>query len=267
MGDLADQDALARGLRGATAAVHLAAQLHVNSPSPELHEMYRQTNVEGTRRVVELATDADVDRIVLASTINVYGARSRRAPVTESDAPDPESIYAETKLQAEEIVRGAASGVVLRVAAVVGPGMKGNYPTLQRALGAGLPILPGDGSNRRTLVHLRDVSSAFALAAAGGVPRGTFNLTDGSVHRFDDVVRSLQVSAGRNPGVRYVSAASVRAALRPLSFAAQRSGRRFDIDSLLEKMVEDVAVAGNLLIDRTTYVSEVETLTAWRLPS
>ncbi|HEX9951934.1 MAG TPA: NAD-dependent epimerase/dehydratase family protein [Rubricoccaceae bacterium] len=260
VGDLDDEAALARGAEGAEAVVHLAALLHVVDPPPDLDALYLRVNIDGTRRLVAAAEAAGVARVVFASTINVYGPSRGGAPWTEASATHPDSAYARTKLEAESIVRTLPAGVVLRLAAVVGPGMKGNYPSLQRVLGAGLRLLPGDGANRRTLVHVADAAAAFALAAGGGVPPGTYNLTDGRVHTFDALVRSLQTASGRTPGVRYVPAAPVRMLLGLPTAAARLVGRRVAGPALVDKLVEDIAVAGERLQAASAYRPSVDVL-------
>ena len=253
VGDLDDADALRRGLDGADAVVHLAARLHVNSPSAELAGLYRRVNTGGTERLAALAAEAGVGRFAFASTINVYGPSAGRPPWTEADATRPQTLYARTKLDAEASVRALPGGVVFRLAAVYGTGMKGNYPALAALLRRGLRVLPGDGRNRRTLVHVEDAAGALALAASGRVPPGLYNLTDGGVHTFDAVARSLQRAVGRRPGVRYVPAGPVRAALAVPEGLARVLGRRLPARALLDKLTEDVAVAGDALVAASPY--------------
>lgn len=258
VGDLADTEALRRGVDGASAVVHLAALLHINGPAAEMAGRYREVNVEGTRRLVKEARAAGVERFVFASTINVYGPSQGGAPWTESDRLQPDTLYGETKRDAEALVRALPGGVVLRLAAVYGPGMKGNYPSLMGALRRGLRVLPGDGTNRRTLIHVSDAARAFTAALT--VAPGTYNATDGRVHTFDALVQSLQVVAGKKPGMRYISAAPVRAVLRVPEALARLVGRRFPGPLLVDKMTEDVAVSGDTLISASGYQPRVEHL-------
>lgn len=260
VGDLDHVPALQEGLDGADAVVHLAAQLHINDPSPELAGLYRHVNTRGTERLATLAAKAGVERFAFASTINVYGVSTAEHVWTEDDEPQPQTLYARTKRDAEDAVRSLPGGVVLRLAAVYGPGMKGNYPLLAKLLRTGVRVLPGDGANRRTLVHVEDVAQAFRLAAGGQIPAGTYNVTDGHVHSFDEIVRSLQQAVGVRPGVRYVPAAPVRAALRLPSALARLVGRSFPGPALVDKLTEDVAVSGQQLIEATPYRPAFERL-------
>ncbi|MEM6287660.1 MAG: NAD-dependent epimerase/dehydratase family protein [Bacteroidota bacterium] len=253
VGDLDAADALRQGLDGASAAVHLAAQLHINNPSPALADLYRRVNTEGTERLCRLATEAGVEQVVFTSTINVYGPSAGRPPWTEADAPTPQTLYARTKLDAEAAVLDLPAGVVYRLGAVYGPGMKGNYPSLARLLRRGVRVLPGDGTNRRTLVHLGDAVQALAQAASGAVPAGVYNLTDGRVHTFDAILRGIQRAVGRRPGVRYVPAGVVRPLLAVPEGLARLAGRRVPARALLDKLTEDVAVDGTALIAASPY--------------
>ena len=252
-GSLDADDALRRGLEGADAVVHLAARLHLNDPSPALADAYRLVNTEATFRLASLADAAGVGRFVFASTINVYGPSAGRRPWTEVDRPRPGTLYARTKLKAEAGVLALPGGTVFRLAAVYGPGMKGNYPSLAGLLRRGVRVLPGDGTNRRTLIHVEDAARALALATSGDIPPGLYNLTDGRVHTFDAIVRSLQRAVGVRPGLRYIPAGPVRAALAVPEALGRLVGQRIPARTLLDKLTEDVAVSGDALVAASAY--------------
>ena len=73
IGDIADEAAVKYAMRGVDAVVHMAALLHIINPPPELREKYERINVGGTSTVVDAAISANVSRVVLFSTIAVYG--------------------------------------------------------------------------------------------------------------------------------------------------------------------------------------------------
>ena len=88
-------------------------------PPPELREKYEHVNVGGTATVVEAAIKAGVKRVVLFSTIAVYG-QSGGHVLNEMSPTHPDTFYAQTKLAAEQIVLNAKGadgqplGTVLR---------------------------------------------------------------------------------------------------------------------------------------------------------
>src|SRR6476620_11614788 len=88
-------------------------------------QFFEAINLDGTRRLLEAAGSARVERFVYCSTIGIYG---HRAPgVTNEQSPlRPGNIYERTKVAAERLVRerAAEAGVsytVLRPADVYGP--------------------------------------------------------------------------------------------------------------------------------------------------
>lgn len=253
-GDITDRAAAQRAADGTAAIFHLAARLHLAGPPSRDIAAYQRVNVDGTEAVVAAAQQADVQRIILASTIGVYGATtSAMAPATESTTPRPETPYASTKLLAEEIVRSAILtsghrlGTVLRLAAVYGPQVKGNYRTLVEALASRRFVPIGDGRNRRTMVHQSDAVRAMVHALRAPEAAGqTYNVTDGSVHTTDEIVEAICVALGR-PSPRWHLPS-------PLAFGAAAildgvlgvvSKDRTSFADRLRRYTEDVAVDGS----------------------
>lgn len=111
VGDLDDAALLARALQGADAVIHTAA-LHAPHVAHVPAARFRQVNVDGTRRVLDAAAAAGVRRIVFTSTTALYGSAATpegtAAWVDETLAPQPQTIYHHTKLEAEALLREAA---------------------------------------------------------------------------------------------------------------------------------------------------------------
>src|SRR5512143_943614 len=165
IGDITDISAVQSAVRDCEIVIHLAARLHLLNHTTGFSAEYRRVNCEGTAAVVSASMQSNISRIVLFSTISVYGDSGGRT-LTEESPPRPVSDYARTKLEAEKIVldarcpSGPPLGTVLRLAAVYGPRVKGNYLRLLRAL-AGRRFVPvGKGTNRRTLIYEEDVARA-----------------------------------------------------------------------------------------------------------
>ncbi|MCJ7663527.1 MAG: SDR family oxidoreductase, partial [Desulfobacterales bacterium] len=117
----------------------MAALLHIVNPPPELREKYERVNVGGTAMIADAAIKAGVKRVVLFSTIAVYGQAEGQV-LNEQSPTHPDTFYAQTKLSAERIVLnarvadGQPLGTVLRLGAVYGSRIKGNYERLTHAL-------------------------------------------------------------------------------------------------------------------------------------
>jgi len=124
VGDVADAGARRTCLEGATAVVHLAAI--VGDPACARDpELARATNVEGTRALVADAAGAGASHLVFASTCSNYGRMADpETPVNEEAPLAPVSLYAEQKVEIEEMLLEGASGSLaatcLRFATVYG---------------------------------------------------------------------------------------------------------------------------------------------------
>jgi uronate dehydrogenase len=96
VGDVADSIAVERATEGVTAVVHLGA-----FPNPAPIETLVAPNLLGVHYVLEAARKHAVRRVVLASTIQVFGPPEEWRLAT-SDDRQPGNLYALTKLWAEE---------------------------------------------------------------------------------------------------------------------------------------------------------------------
>jgi nucleoside-diphosphate-sugar epimerase len=251
IGDLADREVLRKGVEGVKLVFHLAALLHIPNPTPELHAEYWRVNVEGTRSVVEESLAAGVERLVYFSTISLYGPTV--GPCADEDSsPHPISLYAKTKLAGEDVVRAARNprtgeplGVVLRMAPIYGPRMKGNYPRLVKALSGPLFIPVGKGDNRRTLVYEEDAVRAAVLA--GQHPRAlgqVYNVTDGEIHLLRDIIAVICQAIGRRPPRFFLPTQPARWLARGADGMVGLLGYSLNLTETIDKFVEDAAVRG-----------------------
>ena len=123
----------------------------------------RETNIQGTARMASMAADWGA-KFIMFSTGAVYGNTDGVA--VDEDAPlNPESIYAETKADAEVLVL-ALGGTVLRLNHLCGYSPTLRHPGLinecafETARGKGFNIYGGDDAYAAT--HLRDVARVVA---------------------------------------------------------------------------------------------------------
>jgi UDP-N-acetyl-alpha-D-quinovosamine dehydrogenase len=169
-------------LRGVDAIVHLAGRAHVLAgqrgvdaadPTP-----YVVANVHVTRRLCDAAARSNVRRIVLASSVKVYGESSKPGrPFRAGDSDSPVDAYAHSKAEAERVLwracaASAFDGVVLRLPLTYGAGVKGNFLTLMEAIAAGRTLPLAGIDNRRSLLNVDNavsaIDAALGASALGG---------------------------------------------------------------------------------------------------
>lgn len=269
-GDVTDWGTVERAVSGVDTVFHLAARLHVPNPSPEMRAEYERVNVGGTRVVVEAARRAGVRRMVLFSTVSVYGPTGTQA-VDETHEPAPDSVYGETKLQAEGVALRALDGnglplsTVLRMAAVYGPRVKGNYAGMVEALDRGRFPIIGSGTNLRTLVYDRDAARAALLAAEHPLAAGrVYNVTDGAVHSLREITLAICDALGRRPSRIAIPVPAARVAAFWADLAVRLAGGTPSFAAAVEKLTESVSVKGDRIQRELGFVPKFDLIHGWR---
>lgn len=195
-----------QALRGIDCVVHLAARTHVlDERGADSLPLYRHVNVEATRQFAQQAAAAGVRRFVFLSSIKVNGESTTTSPLTPDDMPQPLDAYGISKREAEDVLRqiGADTGmeiVILRSPLVYGPGVKGNFLRLLRAVARSTPLPLGSINNRRSLVYIGNLVDAIitcmnAPAAAGK----TYLVSDGEDISTPALIRKLAAAMGKTP--------------------------------------------------------------------
>ena len=171
-GDLRDAASLERAMEGVRRVFHVAADYRLWARNPE--EIY-ESNVGGTRRLLEAAAHAGVERIVYTSTVATIAVpRDGALPNEETRAVLGEMIghYKRSKFLAEqEAIVAAAKGVpvvIVNPTAPVGPGDWKPTPTgriIVDFLKGKMPAYVDTGLN---LAAVEDVAEGHLLAAEKG---------------------------------------------------------------------------------------------------
>ncbi|MBA4391880.1 MAG: hypothetical protein C0399_13225 [Syntrophus sp. (in: bacteria)] len=207
----------------------------------------------------------------LFSTIAVYGPSDGRV-LNEMSPTHPDTFYAQTKCAAEQIVlnaRGADGqllGTVLRLGAVYGSRIKGNYERMVRILARRRFIPVGDGRNRRTLIYDKDVVKAVALAIEHPAAAGcVYNVTDGSFHTLNEIISAICEALDHKPPRFSLPVASACFVAGIIENAARLCGCRSPITrATIDKYTEDIAVESNSIQKELGFVPQYTLDAGWR---
>jgi len=161
---------------------------------------------------------------------------------------------------------GQPLGTVLRLGAVYGSRMKGNYERLTRALAHNRFIPIGDGRNRRTLVYNRDVARAAVLAVSNPAAAGrVFNVTDGEFHSMSDIISTICQALGRKPPRLSLPNRPVRFAAGIVEEMARLMGRQSPImRATINKYTEDVAVDSRRIQKELGFKPQYDLRSGWQ---
>ncbi len=153
------------------------AAVHRTPGHPD-HE-YFETNVAGATNVTEFCARHGVTSLFFTSSISVYGPTEE--PRTEASPLQPTSAYGKSKLEAEGIHRSWVDGggdrrlVMVRPAAVFGPGENGNFTRLARGLRKGFFLYPGRKDTLKACGYVDDLIGSLYFMWAAANPVITYN--------------------------------------------------------------------------------------------
>lgn len=200
-GDLRDRDGLAAAMEGCDTLFHVAALYSTSEADSAL--MY-ETNVAGTRNILQVAAGLRYARVVVTSTIGTIG-RPADGSLPNEDVEfnlwDSCSHYVRSKYLAEllalTMAREGLPVVVVNPTSPIGAGDVKPSSSGRRVLDAlqgKVPSFPPGGLN---LVAARDVARGHILAARLGQPGRRYILgnVQGNMTR-DDFLRLVGEVAG-----------------------------------------------------------------------
>ena len=202
-GDIGPDTDWSNAMDQADCVVHLAARVHVmKDTAGEPLVEFRRTNTVATEHLARCAAQAGVRRLVFMSSIKVNGEETMDAPFTESDPACPSDPYGVSKWEAELALARVAVDtgleiVILRSPLIYGPGVKGNFLALLKAVARGVPLPLASVNNRRSLLYLGNAVNALALVAMHPAAAGrTFLLSDGQDVSTPELILQLAMELG-----------------------------------------------------------------------
>lgn len=172
-GDITDLDSVSEAMGEVDCILHLAALIPpITEQRPELA---MKVNVQGTKYIVDCANKlTKKPKIVYVSSISVHGPRMHeKPPVKADDELRPTSVYTNSKVEAEKIVKN--SGIPWTIVRLgVAPMVSGNFESFDEAW-----EMPLD--QRIEFIHPKDVGLALTNSVTANI-NGKILLLGGGNH-------------------------------------------------------------------------------------
>jgi dihydroflavonol-4-reductase len=202
-GDLRDPGSLNRAMAGIRFVFHVAADYRLWARHPQ---DIVQTNVEGTRALMEAALRAGVERIVYTSSVATLKARPDGAPSDETFALDAGSAigaYKYSKVVAERLVESMVAerklpAVIVNPSTPIGPRDIRPTPTGRIIVEAAAGRMPAYVDTGLNLVHVDDVAAGHLLALTKG-RIGERYILGGQDVLLGDMLGEIARQTGRSP--------------------------------------------------------------------
>ena len=225
-------------LAGTNYVVHLAGRVHKNRDiGSDSLSLFRRVNVEGTRRLAQMASLANIRRFVYMSSVKVNG-EGRLTPYTEEDIQGPLDPYGISKWEAEKVLNQISEEtgmdtVIIRSPLVYGPHVKANFLRLLNMVCRGIPLPVARIKNRRSLIYVENLVDAIVTCIdKPGASGQTYFVSDGEDVSTPELIRRISAAMGR-------PARLFPFPLFMLKIAGCISDRSVEIDRLLESLMVD----------------------------
>jgi nucleoside-diphosphate-sugar epimerase len=175
----------------------------------KLFDKYVESNILGTKKVIDSCIRNKVTKIIHASTSSVYG---KFAVGDELQDTKPISPYGITKLAAENLLFALTSSnnldfTILRYFSVYGPGQRPDM-AIQRFLTAikmGQEInITGDGTQKRDITYVQDVVEATISASSLTEKKQIFNISGGKQFTLNEIIDECFNVSGLKTKINYV---------------------------------------------------------------
>jgi nucleoside-diphosphate-sugar epimerase len=182
------------------------AAIH-RTPGHPTNEYY-DTNIGGALNATALATLCGIERIFFTSSISVYGPSEEL--LDESSPLHPISAYGRSKLLSEQIHRRWLEAAperrlsIVRPGVVFGPGERGNYTNLARALRKGLFAYPGRRDVIKSGGYVDELIAAMQFSLNRPERYVLFNYAYPDASTLEDIVKlfaNVMGSSAKHPTI------------------------------------------------------------------
>ncbi|HEX8968774.1 MAG TPA: SDR family NAD(P)-dependent oxidoreductase [Chloroflexota bacterium] len=208
--DIRDRSALIEAFADASLVYHLAAQSTVMGAFRDPAYTF-DTNVVGTFNVLRAAQQCNLERVLFASSREVYG-EPIALPVDEDSPLSAINSYGASKVAGEVYCRAfrrefGLQTVILRLANVYGPRDQGRVvPQWLQQVASGQELQMYGGKQVIDFVWVGHVVDALVRAGALDGPLPPINIGSGTGTRIVDLARRIGRLTESQPKIRFVSA-------------------------------------------------------------
>ena len=193
-------------LKGFDCVIHCAGLTHQMSSIKDIN-VYNLVNIDGTKRLAEQSVEAGIKRLVFLSSVKVNGESTYQINMKQKfsyeDKPNPQDLYAKSKLGAEKSLweissRTGLEVVVVRLPLVYGNGVKGNLERLIKLVKSRIPLPLSLVKNQRSMIGIDNLVDLLIRCIDHPEASGkTFLASDGEDLSTPELIKLIASSMGR----------------------------------------------------------------------
>ncbi len=205
-GDIRDKESLKQALQGCNHLYHVAAHYRLWEKDPKI---FYDINVEGTRNLMEIAAQMNLEKIVYTSSVAAIKIVPGKVPSTEENEAGIEDMigdYKKSKYLAEMVVREMAQDglpvVIVNPSAPVGAYDVKPTPTGKIILDFLQGKMPAYLETGLNLVDVEDVAIGHILAAQKGQIGKRYILGNQNLRLIEILEILAKISGKKAPKIR-----------------------------------------------------------------
>ncbi len=200
--DLLSIESLNNALKDISSVFHLSSMNYEDCKSDPNEA--KKINEDCTKNILRVSTERNVKKFVYFSTIHVYGD-NLKGNVTEQTLPLPQSVYAKTHLNAEEIVKNLSEErnieyLILRLTNVSSPPITAEvncwhlviHDLCKQAIINKKIKLKSNGDQFRDFVHVNVLNNILEFFINNTGLSGIYNFGSGELTKIKDIAEIIQ---------------------------------------------------------------------------
>ncbi len=213
-GNILDAKTITSAVTGCDYVMHLSGALGVkNTENNRL--VCLEVNIQGIKNLLEVCIKKQIKKVVFASSSEVYGEQVKQ-PISESNPLNAGSVYAVSKLAAEEYLKAYEKKYglkysIVRFFNVYGPGQRRDFVVsnfVRLVMNNEPPTIYSGGGQIRSFCHINDAVAGALLALNNSRANSeVFNIgNDEEPISIHDLAIKIMALSGKDMEVKFLSA-------------------------------------------------------------
>ena len=208
------------------AIIHLAGKAH-DTKNQSVAQSYFDINTGLTQKIFDFFLESSAKKFIFFSSVKAAADSVVGDVLTEDVIPTPVGPYGESKIKAEEYIKGhfmfpTASidedqflrlgkdkgrtamnkqVYILRPCMIHGPGNKGNLNLLYNVVKKGIPWPLGDFDNRRSFTSIDNLCYVIEGLLNQDVPTGIYHIGDDEALSTNELIGIMCEAMGKKPHI------------------------------------------------------------------
>lgn len=175
-----------------TSVIHLAAIAYVDHG---FESDFVKVNVEGTSCFLNQLRkfSSSLDNVIVASSANIYGNSVTGRPISEDTVPNPQNLYAESKLLMEERIKSDFTDLPITIVRPF------NYTGVGQSINFLVPKIVQAFKDRRSVLRLGNIEVSRDFSDVRFVARAYSKLVENNISG-----ELLNICSGRSYSIRWI---------------------------------------------------------------